>query len=159
MNQISQRDLQTLAQLFEKFASFSDIEQALINDAKKGIILSGETGAYQALTYKRFKAQAYLKKTIAILDADSDSFGMKLGELILEHVPKDRKIAILKIVRGLTGFALKEAKQLVEDTPSLVLTDYPTREVKEAAKALEEAGAKVSMRFYGFEIEELEPFQ
>jgi large subunit ribosomal protein L7/L12 len=34
--------------------------------------------------------------------------------LMLEEVPKDKKIAVLKVVRGLTGLGLKEAKELVE---------------------------------------------
>jgi large subunit ribosomal protein L7/L12 len=33
--------------------------------------------------------------------------------LMLEEVPKDKKIAVLKVVRGLTGLGLKEAKELV----------------------------------------------
>ena len=35
-------------------------------------------------------------------------------DLILEDVPADKKIAILKVVRSLTGLGLKEAKDLVE---------------------------------------------
>ena len=38
-------------------------------------------------------------------------------DLILEEVPADKKIAILKVVRTLTGLGLKEAKDLVESTP------------------------------------------
>ena len=37
--------------------------------------------------------------------------------LILEKVPANKKIAILKVVRGLTGLGLKEAKELVESAP------------------------------------------
>jgi large subunit ribosomal protein L7/L12 len=38
-------------------------------------------------------------------------------DLMLDEVPKDKKIAILKVVRGLTGLGLKEAKELVESAP------------------------------------------
>ena len=38
-------------------------------------------------------------------------------DLMLDEVPADKKIAILKVVRGLTGLGLKEAKELVESAP------------------------------------------
>src|SRR6476661_11141694 len=38
-------------------------------------------------------------------------------DLILENVPADKKIAILKVVRTVTGLGLKEAKELVESAP------------------------------------------
>jgi large subunit ribosomal protein L7/L12 len=38
-------------------------------------------------------------------------------DLILEDVPADKKIAVLKVVRTITGLGLKEAKDLVESTP------------------------------------------
>ena len=37
-------------------------------------------------------------------------------DLMLDEVPADKKIAILKIVRSLTGLGLKEAKELVESS-------------------------------------------
>jgi large subunit ribosomal protein L7/L12 len=40
--------------------------------------------------------------------------------VILDEVPSDKKIAILKIVRTLTGLGLKEAKELVESAPKQV---------------------------------------
>jgi len=38
-------------------------------------------------------------------------------DVVLEDVPADKKIAILKVVRTLTGLGLKEAKDLVESAP------------------------------------------
>ena len=40
--------------------------------------------------------------------------------IMLDEVPTDKKIAILKVVRTLTGLGLKEAKQLVESAPKQV---------------------------------------
>ncbi|MZH02991.1 MAG: 50S ribosomal protein L7/L12, partial [Nitrospinae bacterium] len=40
--------------------------------------------------------------------------------VMLDEVPADKKIAILKVVRGLTGLGLKEAKTLVESAPQQV---------------------------------------
>ena len=41
--------------------------------------------------------------------------------VMLDEVPKDKKIAVLKVVRALTGLGLKEAKDLVESAPKQVL--------------------------------------
>jgi large subunit ribosomal protein L7/L12 len=66
--------------------------------------------------------------------------------VMLDEVPSDKKIAVLKVVRGLTGLGLKEAKELVESAPKQV-QEAVTKEVAEdAKKQLEEAGAKVSLK-------------
>lgn len=67
-------------------------------------------------------------------------------DVVLEEVPSDKKIAILKVVRGITGLGLKEAKALVEDTPK-PLKEATTKEDAEEIKGkLEEAGAKVTVK-------------
>lgn len=38
-------------------------------------------------------------------------------DVVLEEVPGDKKIAILKVVRAITGLGLKEAKDMVESAP------------------------------------------
>lgn len=67
-------------------------------------------------------------------------------DLILENVPSDKKIAILKIVRSVTGLGLKEAKDLVESAPKTVKASLPKGEADDIKKQLEEAGAKVSLK-------------
>lgn len=67
-------------------------------------------------------------------------------DLILENVPADKKIAILKIVRSVTGLGLKEAKDLVESAPKTVKASLPKGEADDIKKQLEEAGAKVSLK-------------
>lgn len=67
-------------------------------------------------------------------------------DVVLEEVPSDKKIAILKVVRGITGLGLKEAKSLVEETPK-ALKEATTKEDAEEIKGkLEEAGAKVTIK-------------
>jgi len=67
-------------------------------------------------------------------------------KLILEEVPADKKIAILKVVRTITGLGLKEAKDLVEAAPKTI-QEGMTKDASEAAKKqLQEAGAKVSLK-------------
>jgi large subunit ribosomal protein L7/L12 len=67
-------------------------------------------------------------------------------DVVLEEVPADKKIAVLKAVRELTGLGLKEAKELVESTPKSVKEGIPKEAAEEAKKALEEAGGKVSVK-------------
>jgi large subunit ribosomal protein L7/L12 len=67
-------------------------------------------------------------------------------DLILEDVPADKKIAVLKVVRTITGLGLKEAKDLVESTPKNLKEGASKDEVESAKKQLEEAGAKVKIK-------------
>ncbi len=58
----------------------------------------------------------------------------------------DNKIAVIKVVRELTGLGLKEAKAAVEAVPSTLL-EGASKEDADAAKAkLEEAGAAVTLK-------------
>ena len=64
---------------------------------------------------------------------------------MLEEVPADKKIAILKVVRGLTGLGLKEAKGLVESAPIKVQEGVSKDAGEDAKKQIEAAGGKVSL--------------
>ena len=63
----------------------------------------------------------------------------------LDEVPADKKIAVLKIVRGITGLGLKEAKELVESAPKLVQEALSKDAAEDAKKQIEDAGGKVSL--------------
>jgi len=65
--------------------------------------------------------------------------------VMLDEVPADKKIAILKVVRGLTGLGLKEAKTLVESAPKQVLEAVAKDAADDAKEAIEAAGGKVSL--------------
>jgi large subunit ribosomal protein L7/L12 len=67
-------------------------------------------------------------------------------DVVLEEVPSDKKIAILKAVRSLTGLGLKEAKEIVESAPKAIKEGASKDDAEEAKKALEEAGAKVALK-------------
>ncbi|AJC92018.1 50S ribosomal protein L7/L12 [Campylobacter subantarcticus LMG 24377] len=58
----------------------------------------------------------------------------------------DKKINVIKVVRALTGLGLKEAKDTVEQTPSVLKEGVSKAEAEEAKKQLEEAGAKVELK-------------
>ena len=65
--------------------------------------------------------------------------------VMLDEVPSDKKIAILKVVRGLTGLGLKEAKELVESAPKQVQEGVSKDAAEDAKKQIEDAGGKVSL--------------
>lgn len=64
----------------------------------------------------------------------------------LEEVPADKKIAVLKVVRTITGLGLKEAKDLVEATPKAIKENIKKEEAEDIKKQLEEAGGKVTVK-------------
>ena len=67
-------------------------------------------------------------------------------DVVLEEVPADKKIAILKVVRSMTGLGLKEAKQLVESAPKTVQEGVAKEAAEEAKKQIEDAGGKVELK-------------
>jgi large subunit ribosomal protein L7/L12 len=66
--------------------------------------------------------------------------------VMLDEVPADKKIAVLKVVRSLTGLGLKEAKELVESAPKQVQEGIAKEGAEAAKKQLEDAGAKASLQ-------------
>merc|ERR1719316_2569113 len=63
-------------------------------------------------------------------------------DLVLDSFPADKKIAVLKIVRELTGLGLKDAKDMVEKAPCTVKEGASKAECEEAQKKLEDAGVR-----------------
>ncbi|MBU2706567.1 50S ribosomal protein L7/L12 [Zooshikella marina] len=58
----------------------------------------------------------------------------------------DKKVNVIKVVRGLTGLGLKEAKALVDGAPSPLKEGVSKDEAEAAKKELEEAGATVEVK-------------
>ncbi len=56
------------------------------------------------------------------------------------------KVGVIKVVRGITGLGLKEAKDLVDGAPKTVKEGVPADEAKKIIAELEEAGAKAEMK-------------
>ncbi len=58
----------------------------------------------------------------------------------------DKKVAVIKAVRGITGLGLKEAKDMVESAPAAVKEGASKAEAEDIKKQLEEAGASVELK-------------
>ncbi|NGX34478.1 MAG: 50S ribosomal protein L7/L12 [Candidatus Anoxychlamydiales bacterium] len=67
-------------------------------------------------------------------------------KVTLEESSADKKIAIIKIVRAVTGLGLKEAKELVEGAPKVLKESSPKAEAEEIVKKVVEAGGKASLK-------------
>lgn len=58
----------------------------------------------------------------------------------------DKKIGVIKVVRGVTGLGLKEAKDLVEGVPAKIKEGLSKEDAEKLKKELEEAGGTVSIK-------------
>ncbi len=66
-------------------------------------------------------------------------------DVVLE-VFGDNKIAVIKVVREITGLGLKEAKELVESAPKPIQEGIAKDKAEELKKKLEESGAAVTLK-------------
>ena len=74
----------------------------------------------------------------------SSSDNKQQFDIILEDSGKN-KIAVIKVIRELTDLDLKEAKYLVESTPTVLKTKVVKAVAEDIKKQIEEVGAKVTI--------------
>lgn len=90
-----------------------------------------------------------LETKIAVLTASDraptpiDPENQSSFKVVLQEFPSDRKIAILKEVRSITGLGLREAKDLIESTPAFVKVGLSRSEAEKIQQQLADAGAIV----------------
>jgi len=72
--------------------------------------------------------------------AEKDEFDVVLA------AAGDKKINVIKEVRGITGLGLKESKEMVEGTPKVVKEGVAKAEAEELKAKLEAAGATVELK-------------
>ena len=78
-------------------------------------------------------------------DAGAGDAGKTDFDVVLEGFG-DNKIAVIKVVREITGLGLKEAKEAVEGAPTPIAEGVPQDKADEIKAQLEEAGAAVSVK-------------
>ncbi len=71
---------------------------------------------------------------------EKDEFDVELTEI------GEKKMDVIKVVRGITNLGLKESKELVESAPKIVKEGASKDEANEIKAKLEEAGAKVTLK-------------
>jgi large subunit ribosomal protein L7/L12 len=67
-------------------------------------------------------------------------------KVTLDEAPADKKIAVIKVVREITGLGLKEAKELVESVPKVLKETAPKAEANEIVKKIKDAGGKATAK-------------
>ena len=67
-------------------------------------------------------------------------------DVFLTDVPGDKKIAILKVVRNVTGLGLKESKEIVDNVPRVLKEGITKDESDIIKKDIEAAGGKVTIK-------------
>ncbi|GAA5522778.1 50S ribosomal protein L7/L12 [Aliifodinibius salicampi] len=65
---------------------------------------------------------------------------------VILNGPGDKKIAVIKEVRSITGLGLKEAKELVDNAPNPIKEGVDKAEAEDLKSKLEEAGAEVELK-------------
>jgi len=73
-------------------------------------------------------------------DEEKSSYNIELTE------SGAQKIAVIKVVREITGLALGEAKAMVDGAPKILKEGVPKDEAQNMKKKLEDAGAKVTLK-------------
>ena len=66
-------------------------------------------------------------------------------DVIIEDVPSDKRVPVLKVVRNLTSLDLKEAKEAITSLPKAIQQGISKEDAEAAKQQLEEAGAKVKI--------------
>ena len=80
-------------------------------------------------------------------DGDGDGGGEEQTEFdVILNGAGEKKINVIKEVRGITSLGLKEAKELVDSAPKAVLEGVTKEDADKAKEALEAAGADVEVK-------------
>lgn len=125
-----------LDDLVEKLSQLSVLDMAKLKE-----MLENKWGVKAAVATAAMPAGAAADAGAA---AASESTEFKVT--LEGPVPDDKKIAVIKAVREVTGLGLKEAKDIVEGAPKELKASAPKAEAEEIQKKLSAAGAKVTLK-------------
>ncbi|BAY63134.1 50S ribosomal protein L7/L12 [Calothrix brevissima NIES-22] len=96
-----------------------------------------------------FNVDISTPKLIQIDKRDEDEVPLQVQtefDVLLVSVPPEKKIALLKVIRTVTGVGLKEAKDFVDSLPKVVQTGLDREAAQVLKQQLEETGAIVSLQ-------------
>lgn len=119
----------------------NQLKELSLLEASELVSLIESTFGVDASTIMTGQAQASAMPLISETLEEKVTF-----DLILSEVPSDKKIAILKIIRNITGLGLKESKDIVDNVPKLVKENITKDECANYKKDLEAAGAKITIK-------------
>lgn len=67
-------------------------------------------------------------------------------DLIINEVPLDKRINVIRVIRAFTGLGIREAKDLIEALPKVVCEGVSKEDAEANKKLLEDAGASVVIK-------------
>ena len=91
-------------------------------------------------------ATAVAAAPVAVADGGDEAAAEKDEFDVVMSSFGGNKVAVIKVVRTVTGLGLKEAKDMVEGAPSTVKEAANKENAEEIKKQLEEAGATVELK-------------
>jgi len=128
---------QMLDELVDKLSQLSVLDMAKLKEK-----LEQKWGVKAAVAVAAAPAGAPAAGEAAAPASEATEF-----KVILEGpIPDDKKIAVIKVVREVTGLGLKEAKDLVEGAPKDLKASCPKAEAEEIQKKIAAAGAKATLK-------------
>lgn len=107
-----------------------------------------ETSALVKQIEATFNVDSSTPKLIRIDKSDLDENQPQIQtefDVLLVSVPADKKIALLKVIRTITGLGLKEAKDFVDSLPQVVQTQLNQEAAQTLKQELEAVGAVVTL--------------
>lgn len=128
-------------------ATFADNIKALGDSIVKLTVLEAKAlGDYLENVHGiKAAAAAVVAGPAAAAEAAPAAAAQTEFEVILDNFGA-KKLDVIKVIRGITGLGLKEAKDLVEGAPKSVKAGIPKEEADKIKKELEEAGATVKIK-------------
>ena len=116
--------------------------KALVEQVENMSVL--ELNELVKLLEKKFGVSA---AAVAVAGPAGDAGGEEKSDFDVELTAiGDSKIGVIKAVKAALGLGLKEAKEMVEGAPVVVKAGAPKEEAEELKKAMEEAGATVTLK-------------
>jgi large subunit ribosomal protein L7/L12 len=83
---------------------------------------------------------------VANIDAGEEVVEEKTTfDVIIEEVPQDKRVSVLKVIRKLTSLGLVDAKGFTTSLPKALKEGVSKEEADEAKESLEAAGAKITI--------------
>ncbi|MBD2500663.1 50S ribosomal protein L7/L12 [Anabaena azotica] len=111
-------------------------------------LTADETSALVKQIEATFNVDSSIPKLIRIDKPELDENQPQIQtefDVLLVSVPADKKIALLKVIRTITGLGLKEAKDFVDSLPQVVQTQLNQEAAQTLKQQLEAAGAVVTL--------------
>ena len=95
---------------------------------------------------KKFNVTAAAPVAVAAAPAEGGEAAAAKNVTVVMTSFGDSKVGVIKVVRGITGLGLVEAKKLVDALPAEIKKDVPAEEAENIKKELTDAGATVELK-------------